>query len=400
MIRSWPSLQIRRISSTSRQRPQRYPSSHVFKQTSKRELRRHFYCASTTLMLNGDSLYDQRFFQTSKGFLNENSEPRDILAYSSSIHRSVVGEFTFRFKQFLKWLLEVFIVSSRSLEVAARFCPLLVLSPTAVISDKLFENKGLSDFTWWYTLKTLQALGPAWQKLGQWAATRRDIFPSTICDRLSKLHDRGFPHPWEHTHAILEESFGHDYQLKGLKIDSSNGRKDALLGCGSAGQVYRGLLSEKDGSEKEVAIKVLHPSFNLLVERDVALMTAIANVLHSLPFQFIRVLNLPHVANDFSNILRQQADLRVEMRNLKRFRLNFYGPNEEHLKNSLVIFPRPIDDWTATNVLVEDLVHEAQPISDFLKDSSEEGLKIRRELAGPLLRSFLKMVFVDSWVHW
>jgi len=359
-------------------------------------VRRHFSCATTTLLLDGLVVSN---YQTQISLASRHSESHHVLACSSSsMSESLVQQLANRLKRFFRWLCEAFIVSSRSLEVAVRFFPLIVFSPTAVISERLFGNKEICDFVWWYTLKTLQALGPAWQKLGQWAATRRDVFPAHVCDRLSKLHDRGFPHPWEHTHAILEESFGRDYRSKGLKIDMSD-QEEALIGCGSAGQVYRGLLTETNGSEREVAVKVLHPRFDLLVERDVALMSAIANLLHSLPIQFIHVLNLPYVANDFGNILRQQADLRVEGRNLERFRYNFYGLNDENLHKSSVVFPRPIKKWTASNVLVEDFVKGAQPISDFLKDSSKEGLEIRKELAGPLLRAFLKMVFVDSWVH-
>ena len=36
---------------------------------------------------------------------------------------------------------------------------------------------------------------------------------------------------------------------------------------------------------------------------------------------------------------------------------------------------------------------DAVPISRYLADDSSEGLKVRKRLAGPLLRAFFKMVF-------
>jgi len=162
-------------------------------------------------------------------------------AYSSALtkNESLIQNLAFRLKKFLKWLWEAFVVSTRSVEVALRFAPLSVLTPLAVVSERYMGNSYFCDVAWWYTLKTLQFLGPAWQKLGQWAATRRDIFPVHVCDRLSKLHDRGFPHSWEYTQSILEESFGRDYESKGLKIDKNNKMDDALIGCGSGTSLSR-----------------------------------------------------------------------------------------------------------------------------------------------------------------
>ena len=65
--------------------------------------------------------------------------------------------------------------------------------------------------TWDYFLYTLNSLGPAFVKLAQWAATRRDLFPPYICDRLGKLHDKGPTHSWKETHQILVETFGENY---------------------------------------------------------------------------------------------------------------------------------------------------------------------------------------------
>lgn len=225
-------------------------------------------------------------------------------------------------------------------------------------------------------------------------ATRRDIFPPNICDRLAQLHDRGAPHSWRYTQEALREAFGPDYTDNGVGLRVS---PDAVIGCGSAAQVYKGTIRGKNGEERNVAVKVLHPRFAELVERDLSFMKSIGNLLHSLPIELIRVMNLPRVTENFSVILRQQADLAVEGKNLLLFRRNFYGKNDKNKDESAVFFPEPI--WMSEKVLVEDLVENSRPISFHLSDSTVEGWKTRKELAGPLLRSFLKMVFLDNCIH-
>jgi aarF domain-containing kinase len=297
-----------------------------------------------------------------------------------------------RWIRFLKrWWTNVWntwLVASRITEVALRLSPLMILTPAAYISG----STQLQNLGWSYSLHAIHGLGPVAVKFCQWIATRRDIFPPTLCDHLSILHDQGFPHPRAYTHQVLTDAFS-EYEQKGLEIDQ-------VIGCGSAAQVYRGTLRNlENGSTRTVAVKVLHPNFSKMVDRDLHLIQVLAEALHySLPSDTIRMLNLPRATEIFGNMLRLQADLTIEASNLQRLRSNFYQTKKDE-ERSKISFPQPIPGWKSKNVLVEDFVHDAVPISDFLKDSTPEGLNVRRELAGPLLRAFLKMVFMDNFVH-
>eukprot|EP00531_Pseudo-nitzschia_arenysensis_P010200 CAMPEP_0116124296 /NCGR_PEP_ID=MMETSP0329-20121206/5207_1 /TAXON_ID=697910 /ORGANISM="Pseudo-nitzschia arenysensis, Strain B593" /LENGTH=430 /DNA_ID=CAMNT_0003618271 /DNA_START=557 /DNA_END=1846 /DNA_ORIENTATION=- len=252
---------------------------------------------------------------------------------------------------------------------------------------------------WQYAIKAIQGLGPVAVKFCQWAATRRDIFHPALCDRLSILHDSGYPHSPQWTHRVLTEAFG-DYEQKGLVIDE-------VIGCGAAAQVYRGKLtvetastaSQKHQSTREVAIKVLHPRFQEMVDRDLEFIEIITGFLHSLPIEYLRMLNFPRAAEEFSILLRDQVDLITEADNLRQFRQNFYKDSEQSKGVSSIIFPQPIEDWTSSHVIVEEYIPDAVPIADFLLDSSHEGMDIRKELAAPLLRAFFKMVFIDNFIH-
>ena len=308
-----------------------------------------------------------------------------------------------RIKKWIESFWEALLFSVRSAEVAIRLAPLVVLTPAAVLSSHMTHQHSsdpthLSNLAWWYTLRSLQQLGPAFVKLAQWAATRRDIFPPNVCDRFSKLHDQGYTHFWRHSHAELTQAFG-DYQAKGLHVD-----EDDIIGCGSAAQVYRGSLTtmttttgdEPQTTVRQVAIKILHPRFQHNVYRDLQFFKSIADILNALPMEKLKMLNLPRVVNNFGVILQRQADLRVEGNNLLQFRDNFNG---ESGYIGMVSFPCPIEGWVDSKVLVEELVSDAEPIAEFLRDSSEEGWATRKELAAPLLRAFLKMVFIDNFCH-
>ena len=267
------------------------------------------------------------------------------------------------------------------------FSPLVVLAPMAVI-ESYTDSSFATNIAWSYTLFTLQHLGPAFVKLGQWAATRRDLFPVSFCIRLSELHSSTQTHSFAHTQKALVEAFGENYESRGLVLKES----DIILGSGSAAQVYKATL-KSDKSEKPVAVKVLHPGIGLKVERDLALMQYIANFIDTcIPLQSVKMLSLPRAVANFADIMRRQVDLRVERDNLEIFRDNFKS-------SPAVYFPEPQRHWVSEQVLVEDYIGDARPISDYLEDDSQNGLKERRALAGTFVRSALKMVFTDNFVH-
>lgn len=344
---------------------------------------------------------------------NEDASQPIILASSAILATEVTG-ISKLIRDVARWLHEFFLkcydaalLTLRGSEVVLRLSPLIILTPASMAaahflgasSDNHHHNNHsnfVSDLTWNYFTSSMQALGPAFVKLCQWVATRRDIFPPNVCDRLSRLHDRGIPHSWKYTQSVLTEAFGADYAEKGLSVD------EQVIGCGSAAQVHTGRLktrnSEGEWEEIPVAVKILHPRFEALVGRDLWFMQAVANLLHSLPIESFRMINFPRAASNFGKVLYRQADLVIEGENLKQFRSNFYRDGNDE-KESSIVFPRPMDGWISTNVLVEELVTNAIPVAEYLRDHTDEGTAVRKELAGPLLRAFLKMVFLDNFVH-
>lgn len=402
-----------------------------------------------------NSLHQSRYLRhdTQYGMHNANNPMPVILATSPVVSNATDKQMTSRWWRFRLWspqcttldesskpswlqrIGKTFFVVARGVEIVMRLSPLVVLTPTAVLVSsadsyirrivnrkkniilstsgelirvddndmfvKQFEVAGLpktyegdnwaSNLAWRYTLYTLQTLGPAFCKLGQWAATRRDLFPVHMCNRLSKLHDMANTHSLEYTQNVLTKAFG-NYQAKGLAVHHT------ILGSGSAAQVHKGTLTLPAQKTKTVAIKVLHPNTRQLVERDLALMKHVADFIDTcIPLEMIKMLSLPRAVANFSDIMWRQVDLRIEGDNLHKFRSNFHCSDSIDTPSS-VDFPMPEEGFVSERVLVEEHI-DAKPISTYLADDSPMGLELRRRLAGPLLRAFLKMVFVDNFVH-
>eukprot|EP01083_Nonionella_stella_P136774 416354_1 len=104
--------------------------------------------------------------------------------------------------------------------------------------------------------------------MAQWAATRDDLFPEELCDKLAELQQEAPPHAWADTDSALSEAFGADWS-KYLTISQKD--RDQPLGSGCVAQVYRGVV-DLNGQKQEVALKVLHPNIIQKVNEDLRLL--------------------------------------------------------------------------------------------------------------------------------
>lgn len=144
-----------------------------------------------------------------------------------------------------------------------------------------------------------------------------------------------------------------------------------------------------------VAVKVVHPRVDLIVERDLSIMRVFAQIINAFPN--MEWLSLPGEVEAFSNIMRQQMDLRIEAGNLVIFRENFAS-------NADIKFPRPYTQYCSKNVLVEEFI-SAIPMPKFLnftggadrKGYSSYGMDKRVSSKG--LDAFLKMLLLDNFIH-
>lgn len=136
-------------------------------------------------------------------------------------------------------------VSIRALVLLLKFVPLLLFYPFTLVSSR-WASHWLDALLW-----VTETSGPAFIKLGQWASTRRDIFPQEFCERFSRLHVKVRPHSWVHTKQCLRRAFGDNW--RSVFVFES----EEPVGSGCVAQVYRGWAR---------ADRVEDPAFQSLVE--------------------------------------------------------------------------------------------------------------------------------------
>ncbi|SSD61533.1 related to ABC1 family protein YPL109C, mitochondrial [Saccharomycodes ludwigii] len=299
----------------------------------------------------------------------------------------------------MKFVIEPILIVSRFFNLCFIFTPLIISYPF------------FHDHIKWYILlrHSLEFAGPSFIKLGQWAASRTDIFPENLCDELGKLHSSVNPHNWKYTEKILKQML----HTKDLSTVFNNINKSPI-GCGAIAQVYiaevkqdfidRNNLDIKSYKNR-VCIKIVHPKAYKIIQRDLKIINFFANLIDKLPN--MEWLSLPVEAQQFSLFMNLQLDLRIECANLNRF-------NKEYESNLLVKFPRGIPELTKRNVLFEEYIDSGVPMNNFLSikkqmlaapncnmtDEDQEHLNyLFKKVSDPFIDCFLDMLITNDFIH-
>lgn len=322
----------------------------------------------------------------------------------------------------------------RFLQLSAIFIPVLLTVPCVWMGRvQAGRDNERSGALWWYgvLVRSMELAGPTFIKLGQWAASRSDIFPTELCAILSKLHANAPAHSLRQTRWTVEAAFD------GRPFDEIFDEFDEEpLGVGAIAQVYKAKLrpdlaapaAEVDMLDQEVApsssspaptptkrrrnmrenmqrridplikstpkrvpssyvaVKVLHPGVERTVRRDLRIMHFFAVLLNAVPT--IEWLSLPDEVAQFGEMMKLQLDLRIEAANLAIFRHNFRD-------RTTAWFPFPYTDFTTRNVLVEEFA-QGLPLSAFIENG---GGVFQRDIASEGLDAFLRMLLLDNFVH-
>ncbi|MGQ9724356.1 MAG: ubiquinone biosynthesis regulatory protein kinase UbiB [Tepidimonas sp.] len=226
--------------------------------------------------------------------------------------------------------------------------------------------------------EALERLGPIFVKFGQVLSTRRDLLPPDIADELARLQDRVPPFPTEVAVAIIERAFG-----RPLDAVFAHFEREPVASA-SIAQVHFATL--RDG--REVAVKVLRPNMQPVIEKDLALMRTMAAWIERLSRDGRR-LKPREVVAEFDKYLHDELDLMREAANAAQLRRNMAGLN-------LVLIPEMYWDHCHSDVLVMQRMHGV-PISQ-VQRLREAGVDIR-QLARDGVTIFFTQVFRDGFFH-
>ncbi|MEO1582889.1 MAG: ubiquinone biosynthesis regulatory protein kinase UbiB [Pseudomonadota bacterium] len=224
----------------------------------------------------------------------------------------------------------------------------------------------------------LEELGPIFIKLGQALSTRRDLIPHDIADELAFLQDQVPPFDGKLARQIINDAYGFDLSEVFSKFD------EAPMAAASIAQVHPATLH--DGTE--VVVKVLRPGMRPIIERDVDVMYAMAELAERYLPDGHR-LRPVEVVREYDKTIMDELDLMREAANGSQLRRNF-----EH--SQLLYVPKVYFDYCRIPVLVLERIYGVR-ISD-MEALRAAGTNIKR-LAENGVEIFFTQVFRHNFFH-
>ena len=241
---------------------------------------------------------------------------------------------------------------------------------------RLFARRGLPRGV--RLREALEELGPVFVKFGQMLSTRPDLLPEDIAEELARLQDNVPPFSGDESVRLIEQALGG-------KLDAFFSEFSRVpIASASVAQVHIARLHE--GSE--VAVKVLRPGIESVIERDLELLYMLAR----LAVRYVpdtRRFRPVEVVDEYNKTIHDELDLRVESANASRLRANFQDSN-------LLYVPKVYWDLTRRTVMVLERIHGI-PVGNV------EGLKAAgvdmRKLAHNGVEIFFTQAFRDGFFH-
>ncbi|MES2584411.1 MAG: ubiquinone biosynthesis regulatory protein kinase UbiB [Pseudomonadota bacterium] len=230
--------------------------------------------------------------------------------------------------------------------------------------------------------QALERLGPIFVKFGQVLSTRRDLLPLDIADELAHLQDRVPPFSSEIAVATIERAL-----RKPLDEIFVSFEREPVASA-SIAQVHFAVLRDRNGQEREVAVKVLRPNMLVAIEKDLQLMRMMAGWIDSLSSEGKR-LRPREVVAEFDKHLHDELDLVREASSAAQLRRNM-----ESLQ--LVLIPEIHWDLCTTEVMVMERM-VGVPISH-IERLREAGVDMPK-LARDGVTIFFTQVFRDGFFH-
>jgi ubiquinone biosynthesis protein len=248
----------------------------------------------------------------------------------------------------------------------------------------------------------LQELGPIFVKFGQAVSTRRDLLPPDIADELAKLQDRVPPFPGSVARAIVESAYGRPVADVFAEFDETPLAAASIaqvhvarlrdgVNSARAGETAAPVSSKKPGQTpagREVIVKVLRPGMRELIERDLEVLYALADLAERY-WSESRRLRPREIVAEYEKTILDELDLMREAANASQLKRNFAG-------SDLLYVPDVYWDYCRLNVMVMERIRGV-PISDMARlraAGTDIGL-----LAENGVRIFFTQVFRHNFFH-
>ncbi len=224
----------------------------------------------------------------------------------------------------------------------------------------------------------LEALGPVFVKFGQALSTRRDLLPPDVADELKKLQDQVPPFSGDTARRIIEDALDQPVGDAFAQFSTEP------MASASVAQVHAATLI----SGEEVVVKVVRPTIERTIRKDLRLMHTLANVLERVSADGRR-MRLKEVVSDYEATILDELDLAREGANTSQLRRNFEGNDDLYV-------PQVYWDLTRQNVLVTERIYGI-PVAE-IETLRAAGTDMKK-LSVRGVEIFFTQVFRDSFFH-
>ncbi|MBC6427860.1 MAG: 2-polyprenylphenol 6-hydroxylase [Cellvibrionales bacterium] len=261
--------------------------------------------------------------------------------------------------------LDLLLPSAAPLWLRALFLPALVL-PHGPLSDGVRVRR------------LCERLGPIFVKFGQLLSTRPDLLSAEMAGELAQLQDNVPPFASAEFRRLLEAGLGGKIEQLFAQLD------EQPLASASLAQVHGARLP--DGAA--VAVKVIRPGVEKIIERDLRLLQTLAALLDRLGPDGRR-LRAPEIITDYRHTVTHELNLRYEAANAQKLRDNFRD-------NPLNYTPKVHWDYVRENILVSERI-DGIPVTD-IATIEAHGIDLK-QLAETGVRIFFTQVFEHNFFH-
>lgn len=223
--------------------------------------------------------------------------------------------------------------------------------------------------------KLLLSLQGIFIKAGQLISILSNFLPDYFRKELVELQDKIPPRPLSEIYERIHKELGKDPGLLFAEFDKNP------IASASLAQVHLARLV--DG--RQVAVKVQYLDIEANSKKD---LQTIKQLLSFYGF-FLRIKGLGFLHSQFSQMIQEELDFRLEAQHIETIAANFTG-------NSQVLFPKVIHELSAERVLTTEFMQGVK-ISD-LEKLAEQNID-RQALAERVLTAYCQMIFSDGVYH-
>lgn len=224
----------------------------------------------------------------------------------------------------------------------------------------------------------IEALGPAFVKLGQLMSTRSDFLPPVYLSALSRLQDNCEPVPFNEIEKRVISELGVRISKGFLEFDSEP------LAAASLGQIHRAVL--RNG--RVVAVKVQRPGIREGIMEDLQILSEIADF-YDTHTETGKKYEFSVIVEEFRKSVMSELDYKREAHNLEIL--------ADNLKEfDLIEVPSPVHDYSTATVLTMDFM-SGKKVTDVTRLAL---LEINGAvLAEEIFACYLKQMLVDGFFH-